>query len=71
MSIDCQPTTSGQPSTINLARRVEPDISLLADWWDGTSIAELGNLTPRELVLRGRSGDLEGFLQSILRGDRE
>jgi hypothetical protein len=71
MTIDCQPTTQQQPSVIDLARCVEPDTSLLTDWWNGTAIAELGNMTPRELVLTGKCGDLERFLRSILGGDRE
>lgn len=71
MTIHYQSTALKQPSIIELARCVEPDTSLLSDWWTGTAITELGNMTPRELVLAGRSGDLEWFLRSILDGDRE
>jgi hypothetical protein len=64
-------STLQHPGIIDLARRVEPDASLLADWWNSTGIAEFGDMTPRELVSAGNSDVLERFLRSILRGDRE
>lgn len=56
---------------MDLPRRIEPDASLLMEWWLHTGIAELGGMTPRELVETGQEASLEAFLISILRGERD
>ncbi|MFK2874653.1 hypothetical protein [Dyella lipolytica] len=71
MIINRHASTQQNPRIADLARCLEPNMSLLAEWWNNTGIAEFGDMTPQELVSTGKSDVLEWFLRSILRGDRE
>lgn len=55
---------------VQLAIIVEPDLVNIVEWWTTTPIQELGNRTAEELVEAGRDDLVEGFLLSIIFGER-
>lgn len=59
------------PAVLRVATEIEPSPFAVMEWYRRTPISELGNLSAQELVMRGRTETVIGFLRSIRDGRRE
>jgi hypothetical protein len=57
-------------SVLRLASEIEPSALRALEWYRSVHIAELGNLTPRQLVKAGRRNDVLSFLRAIIGHER-
>ncbi|RUL78832.1 hypothetical protein [Dyella choica] len=57
-------------TVLELARLVEPNMAAVITWYFHVPIAELGNLSARQLVEQGRTDAVVAFLKAICCGDR-
>ena len=65
------PSLAATLAVLGLARKIEPNILAVADWYRKVPIVELGNVPARELVAMGEGESVVAFLKSILRGLRD
>lgn len=57
-------------AVLRVAAQVEPEAESLIDWYRYTTVAELGHLTPEQLVGMGRAPLLVAFLLAVRDGER-